>query len=152
MSFEEDVKFAEIGEKECLWLLTNSKKTKLVVDVRSDPFFQRLDIDFLQLDINNRVNKIEVKTDRKGHETGNLFFETECNSKEGCLQRSEADYVYYYLVETKETWVIVLPRLKNWLKMQDFNEVIVDGKTKGYLLNFLDLEMNGIAVKMKGEQ
>ena len=151
MSFEKDLKIGEIGEKECFWHLLNSKKTKQVIDVRYDPFFQALDVDFLQLDNNNHVNKIEVKTDRKGHETGNLFYETETTTNEGCLKRSQADYVYYYLPETKETWVILLPKLKYWLAQQQFNEVIVEGRTKGYLIGFLELEMNGIALKIKGD-
>lgn len=151
MSFEKDLKTGEIGEKECYWQLVNSKKTKQVIDVRYDPFFQALDVDFLQLDNNNHVNKIEVKTDTIGHRTGNLFYETESTGNEGCLKRSQADYVYYYLPETGETWVVLLPRLKTWLAQQQFNEVIVEGRTKGYLISFLDMEINGIAVKMKGD-
>lgn len=77
MSFEDDKRFAENGESKCLWLLHNSDKTRNVMDVRHDAYFQELDIDFLQLDINHKVNKIEVKTDRKGHQTGNFVNDVE---------------------------------------------------------------------------
>lgn len=149
MSFEDDKRFAEIGESKCLWLLHNSKKTRGVLDVRHDEYFQELDIDFLQLDINDKVNKIEVKTDRQGHNTGNFVYETKSHKTDGCMNRSHADFVYYYLVETDEVWVVIMPKLREWLKSQDIKEVVFHDGAKGYLLKFVELEMNNIAVRYK---
>lgn len=149
MSFEDDKRFAEIGESKCLWLLHNSDKTRNVMDVRHDAYFQELDIDFLQLDINHKVNKIEVKTDRKGHQTGNFVYETKSHKTDGCMNRSHADFVYYYLVETDEVWVVIMPKLREWLKSQDIKEVVFHDGAKGYLLKFVELEMNNIAVRYK---
>lgn len=149
MSFEDDKRFAEIGESKCLWLLHNSDKTRNVMDVRHDAYFQELDIDFLQLDINHKVNKIEVKTDRKGHQTGNFVYETKSHKTDGCMNRSHADFVYYYLVETDEVWVVIMPKLREWLKSQGIKEVVFHDGAKGYLLKFVELEMNNIAVRYK---
>lgn len=149
MSFEEDKKFAELGEAKCLWLLHNSRKTRGVLDVRYDAYFQALDIDFLQLDINDKVNKIEVKTDRQGHQTGNFVYETQSHTTDGCLNRSHADYIYYYLCESNEVWVVSMPRLRKWLEKEQLREVVFTDGAKGYLIKFIDMEINGIAIKLK---
>ena len=149
MSFIEDKKFAEMGEAKCLWLLHNSKKTRGVLDVRHDAFFQELDIDFLQLDINDKVNKIEVKTDRQGHQTGNFVYETKSHHTEGCMTRSQEDYIYYYLCESNEVWVVSMQKLRKWLENEPIREVVFSDGAKGYLIGFLEMEMNKIAVKLK---
>lgn len=139
MAFENDLRFGETGEHVAWVQLLESPKTRQVLDVRKDKYFQEKDIDFLQLDFNNNVNKIEVKTDRQAHLTGNIAFETKSNSNKGCLERSEADYVLYYLIETKETLLIDLPMLKGYIKQYNPKEIVMGDNARGYLISIKDL-------------
>ena len=75
MPFDEDLIYGEYGERIAWISLLESARTRQVLDVRKDKYFQERDIDFLQLDVDNKVNKIEVKTDRQAHKTGNIVFE-----------------------------------------------------------------------------
>ena len=139
MAFNEDLRYGETGEHIAWVQLLESPKTRQVLDVRKDPYFQEKDIDFLQLDVKNNVNKIEVKTDRQAHKTGNIAFETKSNSNEGCLARSEADFIYYYIPEVREVIVIKLDMLKGFIIHTKPKEVNMGDNAKGYLLNINDL-------------
>lgn len=139
MPFKEDLVYGETGEHVAWIHLLESPKTRNVMDVRKDKYFQDKDIDFLQLDFNNNVNKIEVKTDRQAHETGNIAFETESNSKEGCLARSEADYIYYYIEKTGEVIILKLPELKGYIKHKNPREIPMGDNARGYLLDIQSL-------------
>lgn len=147
MAFKEDLIFGETGEHVAWIQLLESPKTRLVMDVRKDKYFQQKDIDFLQLDLNNNVNKVEVKTDRKAHETGNIAFETDSNGNVGCLERSEADYIYYYLEQTKEVIILKLRELKGYIKHTNPREITMGDNAKGYLLNIQSLIDYQVAVR-----
>ena len=147
MAFSEDLAFGKAGERAAWLALLESPKTRQVLDVRDDLYFQERDIDFLQLDIKNKVNKIEVKTDRKAHETGNIAFETMSNSNDGCLARSEADYIYYYLDATGEVIIINLPILKGCLGNLKPEEIRMGDNARGYLIKIQDLLDLKIATK-----
>lgn len=147
MAFKEDLIFGETGEHVAWIQLLESPKTRLVMDVRKDKYFQQKDIDFLQLDLNNNVNKVEVKTDRKAHETGNIAFETDSNGNVGCLERSEADYIYYYLEQTKEVIILKLRELKGYIKHTNPREITMGDNAKGYLLNIQNLIDYQVAVR-----
>lgn len=147
MAFSEDLAFGKTGERIAWLSLLESPKTRQVMDVRNDAYFQERDIDFLQLAINNRIYKIEVKTDRQAHATGNIAFETKSNSNEGCLARSEADYIYYYLENTGEVIIINLPVLKGCLGNLKPEEIKMGDNARGYLIKIQDLLDLRIAVK-----
>lgn len=147
MSFKEDLEFGEAGERVAWLELLESPKTKQVLDVRKDKYFQAKDIDFLQLDFSNTVNKIEVKTDRQAHETGNIAFETMSSSNEGCLARSEADYIYYYIEKTKEVIILKLKELKGFINHINPKEIMMGDSARGYLLNIQMLIDYQVAVR-----
>lgn len=147
MPFEEDLIYGETGEHVAWVSLLESPKTRQVLDVRKDRYFQDKDIDFLQLDFNNNVNKIEVKTDRQAHETGNIVFETKSNSNEGCLARSEADYIYYYIEKTKEVIILRLKELKGFIIHTKPKEVPIGDNARGCLLDIQKLIDCKVAVR-----
>lgn len=147
MPFKEDLIYGETGEHVAWVHLLESPKTKQVLDVRKDKYFQDKDIDFLQLDFNNNVNKIEVKTDRQAHETGNIAFETMSNSNVGCLERSEADYIYYYIEKTGEVIILKLPELKGFIKHTNPKEISMGDNAKGYLLDINSLVAYQVAYR-----
>ena len=139
MAFDEDLAYGEAGEHIAWVQLLESPKTRQVLDVRKDKYFQEKDIDFLQLDFNSNVNKIEVKTDRQAHKTGNIAFETKSNSNTGCLERSEADYIYYYIPHSRAVIVIKLDLLKGFIIHTKPREVDMGDNARGYLLRIQDL-------------
>lgn len=139
MAFEKDMKYGEIGEH-IAWLeLLQSPKVKQVLDVRHDRYFQDRDIDFLALKTNGQVDRWEVKTDRQAHQTGNLVFETKSNSNEGCLARSEAQWIWYAIPETNETIIVDFAKLKGYVLHKKPNEVSMGDNARGYLLNIQEL-------------
>lgn len=142
--FEADLKFGETGE-DVAWLrLLKSPTTKQVMDVRKDPYFQKIDVDFLQLTKDGVVNKVEVKTDRMAHKTGNFVFETKSNGNAGCLQRSEADYVLTVLA-TGETLTVVMDWLNVYISEHNLKEIPMGDNARGYLIPIKDLVAHKIA-------
>lgn len=99
--------------------LRGLKETIDVVNVENDKRFQKKDIDLLWIYMHNdevHTKKLEVKGDRYS-KTGNFFLETNSNIEkgtEGCFMYTEADYIYYYFVDTKELNVIPVKESRKW--------------------------------------
>lgn len=144
--FNKDLKYGEIGENIAIIKLFNNLGTKQLIDVRKDEWFQKIDVDFLQSTSNGRIVKIEVKTDRQAHLTNNFVFETQSKGNVGCLARSRADYVYYYVEGNDQLYMVVMKGLRKFLDEHHFNEVSMGDGAKGYLVPFKALLENGIAV------
>ena len=147
--FENDLEFAESSEEK-IWLsLLKSDKTKDVIDVRSDKFFQELDIDFLQVTYKGNVNKIEVKCDRKADETGNMVYEVTSSGNPGCMKRTRADYVYYVLNESGKTYALLVEPLKIAVESMDFKKqfslVKMGDNAEGYVIPLNWLVKRGVA-------
>lgn len=86
------------GEEAVLRWLRGQHPDWNIYDVRDNPFFQKLDTDFVAHDKGNTFSRyFEVKTDIRAHETGNLFLELEA------LRKSQAD-----------DWLIYVPQ-RQWL-------------------------------------
>lgn len=143
-NFIKDLEVGEEGENVAYELLSKSPQNKTVLDARKDPYFQDRDIDFLAEKYSGIVIKYEVKTDRQAHKTGNIAFEETTCGNIGCLAKSEADYILYYLLETHTMYGF-------WLN--DVKDYITDNKPKlyemgdaatGYLLKISDLKKQGI--------
>lgn len=134
MSFEEDVIRGKTGEKVVHYALTHSKNIKDVWDVSDDTRYRINDVDFLVQTYNNQVYGVEVKTDFKAHETGNIFFETDSNGNVGCLERTTADYIYYYIYHSKKLYVIITKRLKQLIESGRFYKVKGGENAEGYLI------------------
>lgn len=146
--FEPDKAMAVLGEEKAWWQMINSPKTKSVLDVRKDAYFQEKDVDFLQQTIDGDINKVEVKSDRQAHETRNIVYEISSNGSAGCLQRSDADYLYYYFVGSGETYIITMKGLRWYINNTMVNSVRMGDGAEGYLLNIDDLIDRKVAVKV----
>ena len=59
MGFHSDSEIGNKGENIIYDYLWKHKSTLKIVDVSRDEWFQQFDIDFLQIDIQNNINKIE---------------------------------------------------------------------------------------------
>lgn len=89
MTFLGDVERGKLGEE---WVLSHSA---VCVDVRGWKYFQDLDIDFIM----EGGLLVEVKTDYRCCNTGNIYYEKYTNSgRIGCCAKTRADAIWYYCV------------------------------------------------------
>jgi len=99
--------------------LYNLKETVGVLNVEDDKRYQKKDIDLVwiyMLRDKPIMKNIEVKGDRYSY-TGNFFIETISNRERnnpGCFMYTEADYIYYYFVDTKELNIIPVKKARKW--------------------------------------
>ncbi len=149
MKFEEDIIRGKTGEKLVHYALTHNDKIKAVWDVSDDKRYQERDVDFLVYTLTNQVYGVEVKTDFKAHETGNIYFESESNGNPGCLERTTADYIYYYVFHSKKLYAITTNKLKKLVNSGRYVTVKGGDNSKGYLINIDDLIRQGIATERK---
>lgn len=143
-NFYKDIEDGKKGEEVAYSLLKNSSQNKTVMDVRNDPYFQDLDIDFLAEKNSGIVIKYEVKTDRKAHETKNLVYEKTTSGNIGCLEKSHADYILYYLVETDKMYGFWLHDLKAFITRNNPKLYSMGDNATGYLLSIPSLIAEGI--------
>lgn len=148
MSFEQDKQLAIIGEYTVWKALDELKGVKQVIDVRDDKRFQEWDIDLLIIDSNRQYHGVEVKTDWKAYDTGNFFFETKSREKVGCLERSKADYVAFFVPQSGNIYVCGMKAIRRCLSNHDYRLIqAVDGNI-GYILPIGDLERFNCVEKM----
>lgn len=147
--FQQDLRTGSIGEESVLQFLKVSKSTKNIMDVRYDKFFQELDVDFIQETHNNEFRKIEVKTDTMAHITGNLAYEHTSNkyyNTIGCFEKTKADYIFYYLTENKNLYILHTETLRSYIHTNKnrFREVNMGDNALGYLVKLEELVNNKI--------
>lgn len=147
-NFRQDLKIAEEGENIAYSLLLKSPQNRAVLDVRKDPYFQELDIDFLAEKYSGIIIKYEVKTDRKAHETGNIVFEKTTSGHIGCLEKSHADYILYFLSQSRELYGFWLDDIRQYIKRTNPNIINMGDAATGYLLKISDLEKNKVIKKV----
>lgn len=117
--FNSDVQVGHKGESIIYDYLINHPSTFNVMNVSDDMWFQQFDIDFLQVTTDYDVNKIEVKTDRMADRTGNMVYEVfsdRRNYTKGCFEKTEADYIFYYLINTNILYIFNTHELRQWVE------------------------------------
>lgn len=96
------------------WFLTWQNVEKYE-DVSDNPEFQQIDIDGIVWLKNGTHRTVEIKTD--SYTTGNLFYETqscvEMNTI-GCMERTDAQYLYYYLTGLKCMYSLDMNAYRDW--------------------------------------
>ena len=149
MKFEDDIIRGKTGERYVHYMLSHSDKIKGVWDVSEDVKYQNSDVDFLVYTTKNTVYGVEVKTDFKAHETGNIFFEVETAGNIGCLAKTKADFIYYYLYHTKKLYVIITEKLRWFIEQKGPLLELVKGgdNARGYLIPIEELIRYGIATE-----
>lgn len=135
MSFAEDLSFGREGEAVVRNLLESSGNFDYVIDCSNDKYFQQKDIDVLALVNDGHIAKYEVKTDRKAHETGNIAFELATNGNIGCLAKTEADYVMYYIEGNGKLYCFNARQMRQYLERHRFKLYRMGDNAEGYLLN-----------------
>ncbi len=146
---QKDLKYGKIGEIEAWNYFKRCTDVKYIFDVRDCDAFQTDDVDFVIYYGKGKLNKVEVKTDSKGHQTRNIAYETFTRGRTGCLARSTADWIMYYFEKSGEMYKIAMKPLRGYIKNSELKEIPMgeeDGR--GYLLRIDELIDLGIAKKI----
>ena len=146
--FNDDVQLAVIGEFVVCNALLEMRGTRQVHDVRYDKRFQEWDVDFLVEDANRQFTWLEVKTDWKTFTTGNVIFETESNGNPGCLERTKADYVAYFVPQSGNIYMCNTEALRRCVRKFDYPVRPMGDNARGMIVPLGDLERLGVVQKM----
>ena len=152
MGFHSDSEIGNKGENIIYDYLWKHKSTLKIVDVSRDEWFQQFDIDFLQIDIQNNINKIEVKTDRLADKTGNMVYEIWSDKRthsKGCFEKTEADYIFYFLINTRMLYIFNTKELREWVltHIDNLKQTDMGDNAFGYVIRLSDLK--DISTKIK---
>ena len=137
--FSQSLLEGESGEHVIWNLLMKSKDVRSVVDVRQDKNFQEMDIDFLVENGERQFTPIEVKTDFKAQDTGNIVYELSTNGQIGCFQKTKARYIYYYIPAIKTAYMIDVKDLRTYIYRVRPEERKMGDNARGFLLPIRDL-------------
>ena len=152
MGFHSDNEIGNKGENAIFNFLSIYPSTTAIIDVTKDAWFQQFDIDFIQQDIFHNINKIEVKTDRLADKTGNMVYEIWSDKRvhsKGCFEKTEADYIFYYLINTRILYIFKTIDLRAWVRLHASSLKYTDmgDNAFGYVISLNDLK--DISTKIK---
>jgi hypothetical protein len=137
--FKEDIERGEIGENIIYNYFINLSNVNNVIDVRDDEKYRDMDIDFIVIFSNGEKLNIEIKTDYEAHKTGNLPYEYRSNIKNntiGCLEKTKADYVFWYIYENQKIYKMDIKSVKKFIHSykNKYSQIDMGDNAKGYLL------------------
>ena len=142
--FNESLKEGAMGEH-VVWNLFNKHPgVRSVVDVREDKGFQEKDIDFLIEDTHRQFTPVEVKTDLKAHETGNIVYELSTSTHMGCFEKTQAKYIMYYVPHDKTVYRIDVKALRTYINEKRPEEKDMGDNATGFLIPIKDLQTHGV--------
>lgn len=154
--FEESNKVGKIGENKTKQLFNDKTKYQLL-DVSDLDEFREKDIDFILFLPNHQYYKLEVKTDTKSLTTNNIIYEISSGTNKGCFDKTQADYILYYLtspaMEIIKCLVINVKRLRAYKDLTkgkwDMTYKCGDNLgTQGIKMNIPALELSGVIQKI----
>ena len=153
MGFHYDSKIGNKGENIIYDYLLNHPSTIKLMDVTKDEWFQQFDIDFIQQDIFHNINKIEVKTDRLADKTGNMVYEIWSDKRthsKGCFEKTEADYIFYYLINTRILYIFKTIDLRAWVRLHASSLKYADmgDNAFGFIISLNDLKDINTKIKI----
>ena len=152
--FYQDMKLGKKGEDVVVRYLYSLPDTDFVMDARYLRGYQAHDVDFVLFTKKKKVIPIEVKTDTMAHLTGNIAYEVFSHKDwgtEGCLEKTKAKFVFYYLVHSDELIYINVKRLREYVARNYKDKVAMKemgDNAAGYLIKINELISNRIAKKI----
>ena len=137
--FSESLREGEAGEHAVWNLFIKQGGVRSVVDVRNDKKFQEDDIDFLVEDYKRQFTPIEVKTDFKAQDTGNIIYELSTSGHIGCFEKTKAKYIAYYIPAAKTVHMIDVVKFRTYLQKERPEERKMGDNATGFLIPIEDL-------------
>lgn len=144
--FAKDLKAGGGGEHAVWNMFVKMRTVRNVVDVRDDKTFQEKDIDFLVENLDRQFTSVEVKTDFKAHETGNIVYEVTTSGHMGCFEKTEAKYIAYYIPKSEEVHLIDVKKLRSYIHSIQPEPKNMGDNAMGFLLPIEDLKKNKVIV------
>lgn len=120
--FKDSILVGEEGERIITSYLQGLTNISAIKDVRDMDDFRDMDIDLVLKTIEGEIISIEIKTDT--YDTGNLFYEyLSCIETGilGCMEKTQADYIFYYFTKTKELYILPVPQFREWVHKKTYN-------------------------------
>ena len=129
-------KYGKFGEEVFLRYMIPICKEKnySIIDVRDDAEYRKKDIDFLVDKNGNGIEKIEVKADGRGLDTGNIPYEYISHCASGWSVVTECDKVFMVLFRDK---IPLVPVKAFWIDMKKWNEWMKKRKQQGRKINYI---------------
>lgn len=125
--------------------LIKRENVRSIVDVRDDLYFRECDVDFLVENDDRQFTWVEVKTDTMAHRTGNLAYELTTSGNRGCLAKTKAKTVLYYLQGSDVMYAINMYQLRKYIAKNALKLVSMGDSATGYLIPIDKLITNKIA-------
>ena len=140
--FKYDLQQGKFGELIVRDYLQKQKWCKFVVDLSDKKEYQEKDIDFLMVTWSNEIEWVEVKTDYQAHSSGNFAYETETSNNIGCLAKTEATTIMFFVPETKRLYITKTKDLREFVEkfFGDKKPVPMGDNAKGHLLPIGNLQ------------
>lgn len=153
MGFHSDNEIGNKGENAIFNFLSTYLSTTAIIDVTKDAWFQQFDIDFLWQDTEYNIFKIEVKTDTLADKTGNMVYEVWSDKRthsKGCFEKTEADYIFYYLINSRTLYVFNTKELREWVSEHTNNlkQTDMGDNAFGYVIRLSDLKDISTRIKL----
>jgi len=137
------LKCGAVGERIAWDLLIHEPWVREVIDVRDDERMRNADIDFMVYDTKRQVRWVEVKADRVAIHTNRLAYEKTTSGNVGCLEKTKADYIMYYIIPDggQRGRMLIMPtkRLKEYARECSLPEVQMGNNATGYLFPIQEL-------------
>lgn len=142
--FSESIRIGEYGEH-AIWNLLNKQMwVRSVVDVRADRGFQSQDIDFLVENLQRQFISVEVKTDFKAQETGNIVYELSTSGNIGCFEKTQAKVIIYFVPKSQKAFLMETKVLRDYVNKSNPKKINMGDNATGYLLPISELQEQGV--------
>lgn len=115
--FKKSLNIGELGEDIVESYLLKLPSVSRVESVKNIKKYQEDDIDFIVHLKNGKKYSIEVKCD--SYNSGNLYYETKSCAEYntvGCLEKTKADYIFYYFLNLKILYIFKTNKFRNWVR------------------------------------
>lgn len=120
--FKESLKLGEEGESIIINYLENHPNYTEIIDVSKAPQYQDIDVDIVLRHVDGQKYLGEIKTD--SYKSGNIFYEVKSAEEvqsEGCMNKTQADYLFYYYIKLDDLYIIDMNKYRDWFnKYKDF--------------------------------
>ena len=117
-NFEDSNIVGKRGERIVRAYLESKNNLRRYEDVSDRYTYRRQDIDAILHYLTGKTRTIEIKTDT--YTTGNIFYETEScveYNTPGCMEKTKAEYLYYYLENFNKLYVIQMEKYRIWFNL-----------------------------------
>lgn len=139
MAFSMDLVGGSIGEAYAWDFLTKQSNVCEVFDVRDDEKFREMDVDFLVKMADKSIVWAEVKCDTMADRTGNIAYELTTSGHIGCLQKTKASIILYFVVNSQEMIVFRIEKLRKLINLKHYERRRMGDHAEGFLVPIKDM-------------